>query len=168
MKRLLSVLLIAATLLCFSGCDSGETNRTNFYYVRSEYDYGRQDGVMAPETRDTSDFTDALEILREYLAGPQDTNLASPFPKETKITEFLFKGKTLHITLSNQIVSLPKAKQVLACTCLARTAMELTGAEAVYFQTNSTGFSRMDPILIDKDSVLLYDDYHSVTPSERN
>ena len=38
----------------------------------------------------------------------------------------------------------------------------------MYFQTDNTDFAYMDPILIDRDSVLLYDDYNSDTTSERN
>jgi hypothetical protein len=63
--------------------------------------------------------------------------------------------------LSSHIAALSKVKQVLACTCLARTAMELTGAEAVHFETDSDDFTRMDPITIYEDSTLLYDNYTS-------
>lgn len=169
MKRLICFFLLLASIISLTACDQNDTGKkSNFYYVRNQYVYGQENGVMASEARSTAEYSDAQEILQAYLSGPQDSTLASPFPSGTQITEFLYKGETLHITLSAHIVTLPKAKQVLACTCLARTAMELTGVNAVYFQTDNTEFAYMDPILIDKDSVLLYDDYNSVTPSERN
>lgn len=167
MKRLLCYLLIIASLLCFGGCGSDEISKpANFYYIRNGFTYGSEDSVMAFEVRSTAGFSKEQEILNKYLEGPQDTNsLASPFPNGLEITDFIYKEKNLHITLSAQITTLSKAKQTLACACIARTAMELTGVTAVYFQTDSTNFTRMDPILIDKDSVLLYDDYQSLTPT---
>ena len=107
-----------------------------------------------------------LLTLTILLFGPLDTNrLVSPFPSGLEITEFIYEEKNLHITLSTHITTLSKAQQTLACACIARTAMELTGVTAVYFQTDSANYARMDPIIINKDSVLLYDDYQSLTPT---
>ena len=168
MKRLFSCLLICVISLSLVACQTESGDNTNFYYVRSAYVYGEEDGVIAAEARNTAEFTDVQDIMREYLLGPQDIALTSPFPQGIRITEFLYEGETLHITLSAHIVTLSKAQQVLACTCFARTVMELTGVSQVYFQTDNTDFAYMDPILIDRDSVLLYDDYNSDTTSERN
>lgn len=167
MKRFLCTLLILSSLLCMFGCDAGpEESSANFYYVRNSYIYGKEDGVMAPEVRAIGEFSDEQSILRAYLSGPNDVSLVSPFPSETEITEFLYKGETLYITLSAHIVTLPRAQQVLACACFARTAMELTRVKAVYFQTDDTDFARMEPILIERDSVLLYDNYNAPAPTE--
>ena len=38
--------------------------------------------------------------------------------------------------------------------------------KAVYFQTDDTDFARMEPILIERDSILLYDDYNAPAPTE--
>ena len=160
MKRLMSFLLILAYLLCGCGSQKSE-NTANFYYVQDSYIYGQEDGVIASEVRFIGEFTNEQEILQAYLAGPNDVLLASPFPSGTHIVEFLYKGETLHITLSAHIVTQTRAKQVLACACFARTAMELTRVKAVYFQTDDTDFARMEPILIDRDSVLLYDSYNA-------
>lgn len=168
MKRWICFILMIATLLCLSSCSLKKTRNNNFYYVRNEYIHGEKDGVIAVEVRDTTDFTDARVILEEYLKGPQNAKLASPFPERIEIIEYLYKEDSLHITLSAHMVTLSKAKQVLACTCFARTAMELTGVNSVYFQTNNSDFARMDPILIDRDSILLYDEYNSVTTTGRN
>lgn len=167
MKRLLCYLLIIASLLCLCGCGSAEISEpANFYYIHNGFAYGSEDGVMASEVRSIAGFSREQDILSNYLEGPQDTsNLVSPFPNGLEITEFIYKEKILHITLSTHITKLSKAKQTLACACIARTAMELTGVSAVYFQTDGTTFTKMDPILIDKNSVLLYDDYQALSPT---
>lgn len=169
MKRILCCFLVIISLLSLWGCDEDNAEASaNFYYVRSAYIYGQEDGVIAAEPFDTAEFTDDREILSVYLDGPKNVDLVSPFPQGTKIIDFSYKGETLYITLSSHVVALSKAKQVLACTCFARTAMELTGVKAVHFETDSSTVARMDPILIDEDTFLLYDDYASFTTEETN
>ena len=166
MKRILCSLLILPLLLCLCACsDEIDENSARFYYVRESYIYGQEDGVMAAEIRDIQEFANEQDIMRAYLNGPLDIGLASPFPSETEIVGFSYKGDTLYVTLSAHIVTLSKANQVLACACFARTAIELTGAQAVYFQTDSDGLAQMEPIRITKDAVMLYDDYNSPTPT---
>ena len=167
MKQSIGFLLLLVCLLWLPGCDCAkDVKSANFYYVRNSYIYGQEDGVMAAEVHSIEEFSDDQEVLRTYMHGPQDASLVSPFPAGIEIKNFASSEDTLYITLSAHIVTLPKAKQVLACACLARTAMELTGAKAVQFQTDDTDFARMEPLLISEDSILLYDDYNSPVPSE--
>ena len=167
MKRFISVLLALICLICLWGCsDTHDAKTANFYYVRESYIYGQEDGVMAAESRSIEGLTNVQDILVEYLKGPQDLSLVSPFPADIEIVDYLYQGETLHITLCAHIVTLTKAKQVLACACMARTAMELTGAKSVHFQTDDADFARMDPIVIDRESILLYDNYNTSAPTE--
>ena len=167
MKRILCSLLMLPLLLCLCACsDEIDENSARFYYVRQSYIYGQEDGVMAAEIRDIQEFANEQDILRAYLDGPEDNGLASPFPSEIEIVGFVYKGNTLYVTLSAHIVTLSKSNQVLACACFARTAIELTGVQAVHFQTDSEGLAQMEPIRITRDTVMLYDDYNSPTPTE--
>lgn len=169
MKRLLCCFLAIISVLCLWGCDEDNAEASaSFYYVRSTYIYGREDGIMAAEPFDTTGFADDRNVLAAYLDGPKNADLISPFPKGTKIIDFACKGETLYITLSSHVVALSKAKQVLACTCFARTAIELMGVKAVHFETDNSTVARMDPIVIDNDAFLLYDDYASFTTEETN
>lgn len=166
MKRLICIILVVTSILCLNGCFTEDQEKSvNFYYVRNSYVHGNENGVIDFEERKGPDTSDVQTILDQYLEGPQDASLVSPFPVGTKIVEFLFKGEELHITLSSHIVTLPKVKQVLACTCFARTAIELTGAKAVHFQSDHTTFTRMESITIDEGSFILYDNYTS-TPAD--
>lgn len=167
MRRIICSLLLLACLLSLWGCaEESKAGTANFYYTRESFIYGQEDGVIAPEVRDITQFSDEKAIFTTYLKGPNDISLVSPFPRGVKIIELVYEDNTLYVTLSAHIVTLPKAKQVLACACFARTAMELTGVKAVSFQTADTELVRMEPILIDENSVLLYDDYQAPTPTE--
>ena len=166
MKHLMCCILVLSCLFCCFGCSADETGSVNFYYVRDTYQYGQEDGVMVAEIRDTTEFSDAQAVMNAYLDGPQDATLHSPFPSGTTILEFLIETETLRITLSSHVAALSKIDQVLACACFARTAMELMGVNAVRFESNSTDFTKMDPILIDRGSILLYDNYQPIAPTE--
>ena len=166
MRRIICSFLIISSILCLLGCGEKESKmQADFYYVRKGYVYGQADGVMAAEARSIAEFSNTQEILDAYLTGPENPSLDLPFAAGTEIIDFLLTGDTLYITLSSHIVTLSKANQVLACTCLARTAMELTGIQEVHFATDSNGVARMDPIVITSDSYLLFDDYNSNTPN---
>lgn len=166
MKRFISIFLVLFSLLSLAGCKSDSENFTNFYYIRNSYVFGKEDGVMFAEARNIEGYTDEQDILKEYLNGPQDVSLVSPFPADIEISDYHYEEEILYITLCANIVTLPKAKQVLACACLARTAMELTGVKAVHFRTDEADFAKMDPIIIDQESVLLYDNYNGPAPTE--
>ena len=167
MKRWIIGILIISTIVCSFGCQRNDGKQTvNFYYVRDPYSYGKEDSVVVSEVHTITDGTDALRILEAYLEGPQDPTHASPFPSGTKIVEYAQNGDSLQITLSSHVATLSKAKQVLACACLARTVMEFTSAESVRFETDSDAFTRMDPVTIYKDSTLLYDNYTSTATTE--
>lgn len=162
MKQWICSFLIIASILCLCGCDTDTDNPSvNFYYVRNVYSYGAQDSVVVAEVYSAADYSDVKEILGVYLTGPQDVALASPFPDGTEVLEYTYNNTTAHITLSSHIAALSKVNQVLACACMARTVMELTGVETVNFQSDSSNFTRMEPITISKDSVVLYDNYTS-------
>ena len=166
MRRIICSLLILSSIFCLLGCGEKESEmQADFYYVRKEYVYGQEDGVMAAEIRNITEFSNAQETLEAYLTGPENPSLELPFAAGTEIIDFLLLGDKLYITLSSHIVTLSKANQVLACTCLARTVMELTGIQEVHFATDSNAVARMDPIVITSDSYLLFDDYNSNTPN---
>lgn len=167
MKRLVCYLLIISSIFCLLACGEVEMDASaNFYYVRKEYVYGQEDGVIAAEKRKLTELSDIRGILNTYLSGPQDPLLELPFAPNTEIIRFSQEDDTLYITLSSHIITLSKAKQVLACTCLARTVIELSEVEKVYFETDNNAVARMDPISITKDSYLLFDDYNSTNPTD--
>ena len=167
MKKAIHYLIILACVICLFGCSKVNKEQTaNFYYIRSSYVFGKEDGVMMPEVRNTVQYAGARETMSAYMGGPQDPTLVSPFPSGTMIIDFYYVGDTLHVVFNSHLATIAKSKQVLACTCFARTAIELTGVKAVHFETDSSKVARMDPITISSDSYLLYDNYGATAATE--
>lgn len=153
MKRFLSFFLLFSLLL--SGCAIfGERIKepVTFYYVRSEYQYFSEDGVIASELREASGHRHDLSyLLKLYLMGPATDDLDSPLPRGAQIhkAEQTTEGIVLH--LSNQDTSMSDAEFSLASACLALTCFDLTDAQ------NITIHSGERTVELDRNTLLLYD-----------
>lgn len=161
MKRLLSILLILSLLLPVWGCSASEKNTAAFYYRRVEFQYGSaaEDGVITSEDRAVSGHTEDISyVIALYLMGPQDDDLASPFPPETKLIDARFQGGELHIRLSDVTNVLSDSQYALGCGCLAMTCMEITD---IGYVTISSGARS---IRMGRDSLTLLDD-ETVNPA---
>lgn len=174
MKRLISMLLALAVLLLPAGCgwDAGD-NTVPFYYLRrdSEFVYGAEDGVIAPENREVSDRSAGLSyLLRLYLEGPLDSTLRSPFPAGTKLLRAESVEGTVTLELSKEFTALEDMDLTLAYACLATTVFQLTGAEQVHITAVSQqGVSKS--ITLFPDSLTLLDgseaDTEAITSTEQ-
>ena len=105
-----------------------------FYYPRSEYRYGSQDGVIGSEQRDVGGRKNDLGyMLALYLEGPMDQNLIAPFPGKslTRILTLKQAGNSLVILLSDLGDSMTDGEFSLACACLTKTCLEMTNVQAV-------------------------------------
>ena len=143
MKRIGAYLLIAAILFSFAGCGrnaQSDGDRVQFYYLRSTdaYIYGASDGVITSETRDSSaQSVGASYLLSLYLMGPLDESLRSPFPEGSAITNLVHKGNELSVVINSNFSTLKDMDQTLACVCLAKTCVSITGAEVIHIYVES-------------------------------
>ena len=83
MKKVICMLLCAIVLFVLCSCNNKQPseNAVKFYYRNIETQYNTEDGVLSYEYRDSS-YTDNLpKLISEYLDGPANDNLVSPFPK---------------------------------------------------------------------------------------
>lgn len=159
MKKHIALLLAAAILLSIAGCaGKGEKIQSpvSMYYLRSEFTYNSIDSVVASEIRDAASFeNEARTILSAYLLGPQSDDLRSPFPKNTRLLQLTLTEDTAQIILTNAIATLRGIHLTLACVCLARTVMELTGVQKVQISADSEMLGGNKSIIIDSSSVHL-------------
>lgn len=156
MRKLL-VILLAALLLCGCAADKG----IHFYYLRTEYEYGTADGVIASETREITGYDDDLNYLfRLYLEGPLNDSLTSPFPRGTYLLNTLLTGDTLTLVLSVEYSALEDLEQTLANACLASTGFQLTEAEQIIILSGKETYT------LDRSSITLFDDTVAETASE--
>lgn len=153
MKRFLCLAMITSLLL--SGCFSqGQQIKepVTFYYLRSQYQYGNSQSIMEREEREASGHRGDLRYLMMlYLMGPSNEELRSPLPLSTKILSAEQEGNTVTLTLSEVPSSMTDASFSLACACLTKTCMGLTGADSV------TVISGTRSITMGADNLILTD-----------
>ena len=133
MKRMLSLLLIFSLLLCMPGCgEDAPQVPGQFYYCRTESSFTGQDSFIVSETRELKGMEDDLPaILNTYLSGPLSGSLTCPFPRDTEILSVRQIDDSIHLNFSSTFAQLSGVDLTVACACIAKTCMELTGAQTV-------------------------------------
>lgn len=160
MKRFLCFLLVLLFLFPVSGCKNNTIEKPfNFYYLRKNYTYGSDDGVISAEIVDATDFFNLARMLAVYFRGPNDQNLVSPFPAGTYLLNTEKNGDLLTITLSDNFATLTGISLSIACCAIAKTVSEYTDVEAVEIQTVFSLLDGEKSIRVDIDGIVLQDEY---------
>ena len=131
MKKVTAFLLIIAMTAALFGCQPQELRSPgNFYYYRNDTVYAGTDGVIAPEQRELAGIENDLDaIIALYCAGPRSRDFEIPLPKGCPVPTHTLDGDTLYLQFSTEFAVLSGLELTLAAGCLARTFLELTGAE---------------------------------------
>ena len=166
MKRWFALILVV--ILCFSGCAleaRSSDNAVTFYYLRTysgsgTYDSFFSSGVIGSETRTVPTHRQDLNyMLSLYFQGPSDPELESPFPVGCKVLEFQERDGQLTLTLSRMITAKNDMDLTIACACLAKTCMELTGANTIQVESHDQEGKVLFTRIFTKDNLLLADNY---------
>lgn len=159
MKRSVFTLLLCV-LLIFSGCQvvRKPNKELCFYYLQSSIVYGSTDGVIAAENKHAPNEPDLENLIVQYLEGPGEPSLRSPFPANTRLVSVHLRGDTLEIQLSVDFSILTGMDRTLACACLAKTVFPLTTAEQVLILTEGSDKT----MLIRRDGLTLWDDCNQI------
>ncbi len=172
MKKLLSLLLILATLLAIAGCQKppqaeDPDQPVRFYYCRTgELPFGSADSVITHEVRSgVGLLPDSQLLLSEYLKGPESEDLASPFPYGLQLLSLREKNGIIYVTLSDDFAALSGLDLTLACVCLAKTAGELQEAKYVIIKAKTLPLAGNKQILISLDNLLFLDDSATNPPT---
>jgi len=137
MKKWISLLLAVLLVFCLYGCRKDDS--IQFYYPRTEIQYGVSDGVIAAENRNIEGTDRSLEfLLKLYLEGPVSQELRSPFPKGTALVSLSKTENTVFITLSEPFEMLENLDYIIACASVASTCFALTDADSVTITTEQT------------------------------
>lgn len=153
MKRLISL----AFLLCltFTGCAKfGDRIKepVTFYYLRAEYQYGSDSGVIGSEEREASGHRENLSyLLALYLMGPSGEDLVSPIPRGIRFLSVEQTDTLITLNLSDTASVLTDADYSLACACLTLTCLDLTEAETVTVNSGTRS------VTMTWDNLILYD-----------
>ena len=98
-------------------------------------------------------------MLSLYFQGPSDPELESPFPVGCKVLEFQERDGQLTLTLSRMITAKNDMDLTIACACLAKTCMELTGANTIQVESHDQEGKVLFTRIFTKDNLLLADNY---------
>ena len=132
--RRLSCFLIILAISLLSGCTDPHTNIQNvtFYYVHNDIVFGTESGVIAStQIQVTGNNTDYQKLLEKYFRGPTNYDCTSPFPAGITLEEFNMDANKVQILLSPHMSTLSGIQFTIACACLTRTVLEMTGSQSV-------------------------------------
>ncbi len=169
MRRILTLLLLAALLISLAGCRSPlQDNQVEFYYrrVSDSFSFGAPDAVIAPETRSfTNSSGDLTYLLSIYLQGPQDPQLRAPFPVRTTLLSSQLEADVLTLTLDQTFARLEGMDLTIACACLSQTCFGITPANQICIRAEAPGDQNPISVTISRDQ-LLFEDTTELIPEE--
>ena len=167
MKRFICLLLALVTVCSLWACRK-ETEEfvhpVQFYYYRTEPTHGAQDSYIAPETREAGiHHKDLAYLLDLYLKGPASAEFSSPFPAGTTLIRTSLANNTLTITLSDDFAQLSGIDLSVACACLTKTGMTLSGAARIEIQAQNALLDGKEKISMSKTDLILLDESAATT-----
>ncbi len=175
MKRLTLSILILSLLI--SGCafgGDGLKEPVTFYYLRDHstpegYDAFFTEGAIGSENREAAGHRqDLTYLLKLYLQGPLDSDLKSPFPVASKITDIQQKDRTLTVTMNAVPSRYNDMDLTISCACLARTCMGLVDVDTVTIQAFTTDGKTLFTRSFTHDDLIAEDLYSQNTEEPSN
>lgn len=153
-----TICAIVAILFLLFLCSCGNNNikvvdPVNFYYCTPETQFGEQNTLMVAQIREAKDHTqDYPYLISQYLNGPITYDCVSPFPGGTTLEEFAINDFQASIVLSPHIATLSGSELMLACACMTKTVIEMTGVDTVQISTSEGTLNGEDFIVLTADS----------------
>ena len=150
MKKLFCFLL--PFILSFALCSCANETDTirvpvNFYYPLTNAVYGTQSGVIDAEIFDAENLEDDYpNLLRCYLEGPHSETLRNFFPIGTELISFYDFNGHVQIIFTSHLSKLSNAELTVACACITKTVIELTGAETVQINTEDSSLNEIESV----------------------
>ena len=131
MKKIICIIVITASLFLILGCNSVSKQNHNtvlFYYIHNDFKYGTESGVIT-STAVTVDaeYSDYEGLLNLYFNGPTNYESISPFPAGISLVNFQMDNNKVQLVLSPHMATLSDSEFTVACACLTRTVVEMTG-----------------------------------------
>ncbi|MBE6916862.1 MAG: hypothetical protein E7470_03000 [Ruminococcaceae bacterium] len=161
MKRLFCILLSILALFSLTGCrnDSDVSqSMVTVYYKSARTSFGTQDGVIAPYSLDAAGHEeDHAYLINTYVSAKTPGDYATTFPTGTRLVRMDLDGLTAKIVLCDEFATLKGLDLTIACACLSRTVIALTGCHEVIISAESMQLDGKNFITLSRDSYLLLD-----------
>ena len=156
MKHFVSILLAFSLVFCLLGCakDAPPRKPVNFYYPATETVYDGEAEILHPEVRESANFDeDITGLLNLYLQGPVSESLRSPFPDRVTVTRYAATSNTAILVLSNEFAQLVGIDLTLACACISRTLLDLTGLDRVQIYATDALLDGQASLTLERDDI---------------
>lgn len=161
MRKIICILLCIASLFVFCSCDDRDNEilePVNFYYRTEPVEYGAEASIITAEVRDAAEFSgNYARLIAQYLNGPRTYDCISPFPAATALVEFTLSGNKAYILLSPHMSVLSGSELMVACACLSKTVIELTGVEIVQISAEGNLLNNQEYLTFNANSFSFYD-----------
>lgn len=155
--RCISVLFLAFSLLTSCAKTEESTQGYAFYFCQKTYEYGSDSSIIAAEYFSAETAMTPEQLIEQYLLGPQDESLSSPFPSGTTLHYLKIGAETTEITLSPQFASLEKIELTIACACLTLTISSVCNCTSVEISALDSLINNQKTITMDVNALALYD-----------
>ena len=162
MKKLLCIFLSILLVLPLISCSTHKIDiqdPINFYYRKTQMDYGAAASVLGKEVRDSNGNRNNYSyLIYLYLQGPTNYAFYSPFPKDTSLVSIDLREDTAYVLLSPHMAQLTDLQLSIACACMTMTVCEMTGAENVCISAVNSTLDGNPSITMSLKNILLLDD----------
>lgn len=168
MKRCVSIVLAGLLLLTLCGCSSQNTQLkvpVTYYYRTPEPNYGPGASIITTEPREAAGHTDDYRfLLEQYLSGPQTNACISPFPAGISLEELNIESNKVQIILSPHLAVLSGAELMVACACLYKTIVGMTGIDTVEIRAEHSLLNGKESITLNDYNFSYWDTDPPVSP----
>lgn len=156
-KAYICILLIICGTLCACGTGSN-AEQISCYYQRRHTDFSSNRSMIEAEVRNfVIDPSDYYPLLEEYIQGPSNSDLVTPFPEGCQIIELTFSQTTAHLVMNSTFSQLSGYELTVACACLCLTVQSITGYSTVEISARDALLDGKEVILMDANSIVLSD-----------
>lgn len=159
MKRLFC-LMIAVILFLLPACTEtvGEAENITFYYIHNDIEFGSESGVITPTVVQIKNKTkDYRQLLDRYFNGPTNYDCVSPFPAGITLEDLQIDNNKVQLLLSPHMSVLSGVDFTIACACLTRTVIEMTGVQYVQIQIENNLIYGQDSVTFNLSSFSYWD-----------
>ena len=161
MKKAIIITLFFAFTLTLSACSfsTTEPDSLTFYYIKSKDNFDGISDIIVPFYPNTSITNDSYaELLGLYFNGPTNYSCYSPFPAGTTLEELNVTRSKAKLTLSPHFATISDVELTIACACLTKTVIGITGVNSVQILVNGAQLCGEDSLTFNLNSFTYYDE----------
>lgn len=161
MKKAMVFLLLFVIVLSHCAClfPTTDPHAVTFYYVKDNEKFDGISDIIVPFYPITEiPIDNYTELLKLYFNGPTNYSCYSPFPAGTTLEDLYITRSKAKLTLSPHFATISDVELTIACACLTRTVIGMTGVNSVQILVNGAQLCGEDSLTFNRNSFTYYDD----------